>query len=327
VKIENVKASDLAEWERTWRDCSYATYFQSLEWAELWREYTNGAISPVPKVIEFSDGKKALLPLSMHKGFRGWTSMFFSSPARTFGGWISTDPLTPEHIRQLVDHMQRRLGNIEWRMNPYDDTLKEVNFSPTFKDHTHAIGLEKGYENIKKDWSKGHRSAVTKAEREGVSVRTAQGEEDWRDYFSAYEDSLRRWGEKATSRYEWKFFEEMQKKDSQYIRLWLAVYDDKVIAGALCFYSARHIVYWHGATREEHFKLRPSNLVVAKAIEDGCERGFKWFDFNPSGGHEGVAAFKRSFGALEYPCDVFVRKTLTSKIMEMALRCYQSVKK
>jgi hypothetical protein len=46
------------------------------------------------------------------------------------------------------------------------------------------------------------------------------------------------------------------------------------------------------------------NLLLHDVIRDACERGFRWFDFNPSGGHEGVAAFKRSFGAECRPAPV-----------------------
>jgi hypothetical protein len=40
------------------------------------------------------------------------------------------------------------------------------------------------------------------------------------------------------------------------------------------------------------------NLLMAEAIRDASLRGYRWFDFNPSGGHAGVQDFKRRFGAI-----------------------------
>jgi lipid II:glycine glycyltransferase (peptidoglycan interpeptide bridge formation enzyme) len=84
----------------------------------------------------------------------------------------------------------------------------------------------------------------------------------------------------------------------------LAKYEDRSIAGALCFYTKNHVVYWHGAAYSDYFELRPVNLLMYEAIKDACENGYSWFDFNPSGGHEGVKAFKKSFGPTALRSDV-----------------------
>ena len=47
----------------------------------------------------------------------------------------------------------------------------------------------------------------------------------------------------------------------------------------------------------DYFWLRFVNLLISEFIEECCNRNFDWFDFNPSGGHEGVSSFKQSFGA------------------------------
>lgn len=134
-----------------------------------------------------------------------------------------------------------------------------------------------------------------------MTVKEATTHDEWLDYYRVYEDSLRRWGNNATSRYRWEIFDEMFRRRSPRIKLWLAVYRDKVVAGALCFYAPAHTVCWHSAALESHFHLRPVNLLMREAVRDACDRGLTWFDFNPSGGHEGVRAFKRSFGAQSLP--------------------------
>src|SRR4029079_1053277 len=75
----------------------------------------------------------------------------------------------------------------------------------------------------------------------------------------------------------------------------------EIAAGALCLYSRRHVAYWHGAARERLLECRPVHLLIETALHDACERGMRWFDFNPSGGHRGVEAFKKGFGAEGVP--------------------------
>ena len=102
---------------------------------------------------------------------------------------------------------------------------------------------------------------------------------------------------------------------SPHIKLWVAKYEDMVVAGALCFYSKNHVVYWHGAADSDHFDKKPVNLLMYNAIEDACEHSYKWFDFNPSAGIEGVRNFKIGFGAKALPCPVIISENFYTRMM------------
>lgn len=321
ISVTNIRSANSDEWDRIWRECDYSTYFHSREWAEIWNVYTKGKMSPEPIMVEFSDSKRALLPLSTFKKYKGFIRDYISSPAGTFGGWISSDELNILHTKLLIEYLTK-LSNLIWRINPYDALLSNV-----FKlggdivkdDETHILNLDRGFDAIYKDWTKGHSSAVHKARKAGVNIKPASLIFDWQSYFKVYEDSLRRWGDKASSRYGWEIFYEMFQRNSSNIKLWLAIYQDKVVAGALCFYAKKHLVYWHGAALEEYFNLRPVNLLVYEIIKDACDKGYAWFDFNPSGGHEGVKAFKKNFGAEPLPCPVVKIETLWKKLFVKVL--------
>jgi hypothetical protein len=310
-----VRAAGGDEWDLIWRECNYATYFHSREWAEIWSAYRH-EVRPEPMLLIFSDGKKALLPLSSWKSGRGLIRNRISSPAETFGGWIAADELDMSHAQLLAGYLTRRCGNLMWRLNPYDELALKANIRPASYDETHALNLTEGFDAIHRRWTKGHRSAAQKARREGVTVRLASTLDDWRVYYEVYEDSMRRWGKAATSSYDWELFEEMFRRKSLYIRLWLAVYRDVIVAGALCLYAKNHVSYWHGATLEAYFGLRPVHLLLYECIKATCEQGYKWFDFNPSGGHEGVKAFKRSFGTEVRECPFVSIQSAKSKLIK-----------
>ncbi|RLC21965.1 MAG: methicillin resistance protein [Deltaproteobacteria bacterium] len=320
LSINKVTTAGIREWDKIWHNCDYATYFHSREWAEIWQNYTNQKMKPDPRLILFSDGKKVILPFSVSKSFKGILRNYISSPAGTFGGWIAEDQLSIEHSQILVDYICKQGDRLTWRLNPYDEVLHQCNFDKVLlkNDETHAIDLSCGFDAVYKKWAKG-RSALArkarKARKAGISVRIADSQQDWDGYYKIYEDSLRRWGESASSVYHWSLFNEIFQLDSPNIKLWLAVYEEKTVAGALCFYTKKHVAYWHGSALAKYFDLRPVNLLMFEIIKDACEKGYQFFDFNPSGGHEGVKNFKKSFGAVPLICPVVRKVNNTSKLL------------
>lgn len=299
IPIARVTPGGAEEWDALWPACPHATYFQSREWAGIWSAYTGGRVRPHPLQVTFADGRSAFLPLSVRLRHGGWSRRYLLCPGGTYGGWLSRDPLTPDHAAALARWLTRELGELEWRLHPFDPLLRGLSVPGADGDETHALDLSAGFAGVVRG-----RSKANKAARAGVTIGTAGDEGDWRAYFALYEESLRRWGDAASSRYRWELFDGIRRCPSPHVRLWLARLDGAVIAGALCFYAARHAVYWHGAAGQAHFELRPVNLLMQEAVRDACDRGLAWFDFNPSGGHEGVRQFKLSLGGQPLPAPV-----------------------
>jgi CelD/BcsL family acetyltransferase involved in cellulose biosynthesis len=296
-RITASRPADAAEWDAAYAACPSATWFQSRPWAEVWRDYTEGASQPAPSRVEFSDGVTALLPLSRESAAHGLLPRYLLSPAGTFGGWLAEDELPDAHAEVLREHLLTRHGTLAWRVNPYDGALRRLSWDAYDHDETHAVDLRQGFDAVESRFSRGQRSNLRKALKAGVEVRVAESRADWHEYFQVYEESLDRWGDSASSGYGWSLFEALYELRSPDVRLWLAHREGELAAGALCFYTDTQAVYWHGAARERHFAMRPVNLLMVEAMRDAAARHCAWFDFNPSGGHEGVKTFKRSFGA------------------------------
>jgi hypothetical protein len=304
IKISKVRKVFPAEWDAIWQNCSYATYFHSREWAEICDAYFRGRSRSESKMVVFSDNKKAIIILTcLKENSSAESETYISSSAGTYGGWISAEGLGQEHGRLLVEYLLKECGNIYWRVNPYDPLVYESGICPA-GEVTHMLDLSEGFDSVLKKFSRGNISSIHKAQKNNVKTRAALTMPDWQEYFSIYQDSLLRWGEKASSRYGCELFKEMYRRQSDFIRLWVAVLEDKIISGALCFYAKNHVVYWHGATLKEYFSYRPANILFFEVIRKACAENYSWFDFNPSGGHEGVVAFKNSFGAKTLFCPV-----------------------
>jgi CelD/BcsL family acetyltransferase involved in cellulose biosynthesis len=316
LSIDTTETADAETWDEVWRRCSFATYFHSREWAELWSEYTDRRLRPAARLAVFSDGASAVLPVSEERHRRSRLVRTLSSPMGTYGGWIAADELGPDHRALLTEHLANGHRDLFWRVNPFDPLAPpETEIGRHVDEVTQAVPLSDGFEAVLKAWSKGHRSAARKAKREGVTTEVARDPDDWRAFSEVYAGTVRRWGAGATSSYGARLFEILAGRDNSRVRLWLARYQRAVIAGALCLYSPGHVAYWLGGAAEEYFHLRPVHLLMHDAIEDACRQGLVWFDMNPSGGLEGVMAFKKGFGTVKLKAPVVARRSARARVI------------
>jgi len=304
VSIKNIRPASISEWTSIWKQCEYATYFQSVEWAEIWHAYTKGKIRLSPFLITFSDGNKAILPLAYKKIFKGLVKLFVLSVEDTYGGWLSADQLDSRHAVLLVNFIKQKFGNLVWRLNPYDQNVSRIAIPTNWDDETHVINLASGdFNSVYASMSKHTRQAIKRANKNGIIARLASQPSDWRDYYKAYQDNLARWGDKLLGeKYEWSFFKELFQRNSPNIKLWLATLNENVIGGVLCFSSKTHVVEWHSSVMNAYYKLGVVDLLICEIIKDSIRKGYIWFDFNPSGGLKGVKRHKEFFGAETLRC-------------------------
>lgn len=334
LAIAAVDVPTASEWDTIWRTCDYATYFHSRDWAELWSRQDPQHVVAAGELVLFSDGARALVPCSLRRRGTGLDS-YSCTAEGMFGGWISRDSLGPEHARLLARHLlwgSRR--NMSWRVNPYEPNHARVlgslegecvwlewgadayskafsavthfNQPLAFADTTYALDLRGGFDGLFR-----HKSGVVrdarKAAREGVTVVQAEHREQWQEYYRVYLDSVDRWKSDPAQAYPWSLFESLFELHSPDVRLWVALHEGRIISGALCLSSRRHVAYWHGAALARFFSLGSVNLLMLEIIRAACDAGMHWYDFNPSGYGSGVTAFKKKFHPRELDCPlVFV---------------------
>lgn len=305
IRITALNNTSPEEWDRAVCECMHATFFHTLEWAEIWREYEG--LVPRAKTINYSDGNMMILPCSYYA--QNGKENVIMSPAGTYGGGLYNFAITKKHSEQTVRYLCKNYCNFTLRQNPIEPVTNYQVIRESRRDVTYMISFDEGLQVLERTWNKtGILRKVKKAIRSGVIVEQASSIEDWRQYYSVYLETIRRWGEAARTRYNWSLFEAFYRHRSQHICLWVARCNGRIISGAICFYQNNHAVYWHGAALEAFFYLRPMNLLMCEIIKDALTRGFRWFDFNPNPGLEGVARFKKSFGALERSSNIYISR-------------------
>jgi len=313
--MEILESVDDAFWWEIVQDCPNATFYHTPLWHRLAvhadstrQDCTLGAV--------FENGTRAVFPLLRE---RRMLQKYVSTFAGCYGGIVADGPLPDAEVQSLYEEVFSKNGKkFKFISNPIADDEPTPNLSDGDVEHdfTHILELDRDLDTIISEYSRGHRSSLKKGRREGVSVQPATTLEEYRRYYEAYQASLERWGEDPSSGYPWTLFEEAHSLSQSHpdtITLWLAWVDDAVASGALTFSWNQHVSYWHGAAHEEYFDYRPNNVLHTDIIEAALDEGYQYYDFNPSGGHDGVAQFKSRFGAKKWPVK---RRTYTRSLLE-----------
>jgi hypothetical protein len=300
-----------------------ATFFHTPQWSALVTS-SHAGCRDVSVGALLRDGVRVVLPLlDRGRSGRGLFHHLVSGFAGCYGGLIADGPVAPDRQPELYAALlsTRRVDSLQLTENP-------LAASPVLPPHfrarpeaTQLLALDAGWPAVAGEFSRGNRGNIRRGRARGVVTRLAATLDDYRAYYALYERSLARWGARATSRYPWGLFEngyQLGLRSPETQRLWLAEADDRVMAGAWVFYWNGHAVYWHGATDVRFAAQRPANVLHADIIRDACEREYRWYDFSPSGGHEGVARFKAGFGCTTRPLRVWSYRSTRAAVVDAA---------
>ena len=146
------------------------------------------------------------------------------------------------------------------------------------------------------------RRNIRKAERSNLEVRAAQRREELtRAYFDLHVDTRRRLGVPPQPR---RFFERLWEHvlEPGLGYLLLAFHGRTAVAGAVFLEWNGRVVYKYGASDQQHWALRPNNLLLWECIRERAAAGAVSFDFGRTDlEDQGLRAFKAGWGAEEEP--------------------------
>ncbi len=143
---------------------------------------------------------------------------------------------------------------------------------------------------------------IKKSEGQGVKVRLAQRREDMEQYYRLHlQTRCKKHGMPAQPRaFFYRLWDAFAAQNG--VRLLLAEYEGKVIAGMILLASGTTIRYAYGASDEHYLHLAPNNLLLWTAIKIGCTAGYQTLDLGRTArDNEGLMEFKRRWGASQEP--------------------------
>ena len=289
--------ADADLWRRLADADPTATYFQTPAWAELARSILPG-IEACAVQAEVEGAGRVVVPAMKTAVGRGLYAMVESMPPGVYGGPLvesgAGSIAGPESFRTLFEDAG---GGVTVSSGPFRSV--DLGWDSETRT-THVLDLEGVDEDgLLRGYRKGHRSAVKKATRDGVSVDRARTAEDFDVLRALYDDTRERWTRTPWVVYGDDLFDHLRTRAEadDRVRVFLARREGRSVGAAVVLRQGRHAGYWVGATSDEGRRLNAGNLVVHRAIVDAVEDGAAVFDFLPSGGLEAVERFKSGYGA------------------------------
>lgn len=158
------------------------------------------------------------------------------------------------------------------------------------------IELEQDEAFIRKNMSRGKKSSISKATRNGVKVFRSKAEEDIYTFYQLYTATMQRNRAKEAYFFPRQFFRNLFLLLEDNAELLSACYNDQVIAAMLLLSNGNYIHYYLGGSDSDFQFLRPNDLLFYKAILWAKAQGHKIF--NLGGGNEpgdSLYQFKYSF--------------------------------
>jgi lipid II:glycine glycyltransferase (peptidoglycan interpeptide bridge formation enzyme) len=157
-----------------------------------------------------------------------------------------------------------------------------------------VLQLGRPFDQIWAGFKPSARNKIRKAEKAGVTVRIASSEADFVAYHEMLTECSRRWATPAG--FGRGFFIGLAELGPETVQMWIAEHESQIVAGDLNFLYGDTIMNWGNVSRPQARSLAPNNLLHARAIKWGVERGLAGYNLGSSRGLPGVGSFKASFG-------------------------------
>lgn len=327
TQLENLKIIDstfvtVDTWKTYWQNCRWATFFESPDWSEVWRSTFGTGFSATPIELTFSDGFNCLLPATSGKRAKGLVTNLEICPSGIYGGPLSIEPPTAHHLALILAHLNANYGDFYFQINPFllrEVKTHDINLALIMgydKDFTQAVDLDKSVEDITRKLRKKRVIQYAKTASEN-GIRLQKGA-SITSFHKVYQEAQLRWGDVSVS-YPLHVFENLLKYDN--CDFWAAFDDNEnFLGGGIYLIGNTTVNMWMTVFTSESMKQRVYELFYSELIFHYKKAGLSWFDFNPSGGNEGVHRFKSKFATerLDSPC--FSKTSALSKLVKTLMR-------
>jgi len=216
------------------------------------------------------------------------------------------DPSTAKLVlTQLLDYVEKlskklRADYIEIRHPPpfLSSLPPSLSFKVLKRHITFRIDLTKEESKLWRDLDKKCRNSLRKAMKIGIRIEEVDSD-GLEQYYDLYLDSQKRLGSPPHS---FDFFCNVYDafKPDGLLRMTLAMYDDKPIAGVMVF-CFKDKLYWFGnVINRKYASLNPTNLLLWHTIQQGRRNNFRVFDLGQTRKDDrGIYRFKSSWSGCE----------------------------
>jgi len=211
---------------------------------------------------------------------------------------ILTEKVPADIFINKIKEIGRQEKSIFWRVDLFNaDIFKDIrlkkikDFQPS---KTLLVDLSKSEEEILAAMHPKTRYNIRLAEKKGINVRLGEGEDDIKTFIQLTFETAERDKFKSHGVGHYK---KLLNLDKNFIKLYCAEYQGKVLAANLMIYFGDTCTYLHGASSNEHKNFMAPHLLQWSCICEAKKAGYKYYDFWGINEKKwpGVTRFKKGF--------------------------------
>jgi len=227
MKVSKISVED---WNSFLLACPDACFFQTPEWYSIW-EKTFG-VSFECLEYQFGNGNKYLFPRQIRKRLYGLTREYLSGPVGTYGGFIGKNMPSKSQAIKLTESLQsiRHLTLVQSPHYPLN-VIKPKN-----KSTTSTIDLDqfKSIEIIS-TWTNSGRKNYKLSRKKEFTFSNKLNDNTILAYFELYQQSIKRWGKKASNNYPFELFQNIFEINKENVELLFLELGNKMVCGGIFF--------------------------------------------------------------------------------------------
>ncbi|UCD63470.1 MAG: FemAB family PEP-CTERM system-associated protein [Candidatus Zixiibacteriota bacterium] len=286
--------TDVVEYTADYK-AAWSTFVEKADNATIahdigWMEVIAKGLGHTPRYLLAVDGQQVtgILPLFEVKTW--WRSRYLVSlPWIDYGGVCAADAATEQLLvargREITE--QARAEFMELRsVNP-----TAVDLPTSQKKVTFLLQLDRDPEKVWTGFNAKLRNQIRKADKSGLTTELG-GLEFLGAFYKVFARNMRDLGTPVWGR---DFFAEILTTFKDSARIILVRMSGRVIAGGLVLSFKDRLYVPSASAYREYLKYCPNHALYWRVIKDGCEGGYRFFDFGRSTWESNTFKFKKQW--------------------------------
>ncbi len=163
---------------------------------------------------------------------------------------------------------------------------------------TLILDLFKSEEELLKDMRQKTRYNIRLAERKGIKIIEANINQ-FENFWQIMNETSHRDNFRLHSQ---NYYQEMLKIEKDFIKLFLAEYEHKIIAVSIISFFGNAVTYLHGASSNKYRNIMAPYLLQWHCMKLAKEQGYNYYDLGGVDENKwpGLTKFKKGFGGREF---------------------------
>ncbi len=273
-----------------------ANIFHHPSWMELLRVCYGYKPALFVLLDEASRPIAALPSMQVQSWLTGYRMV--SLPFSDFCQPLTVNDISMDALLAGVQMWRHKKGNMEmqvhWSMPRMDGVY------PAEKFARHITYLDPDARKVLQKFAKTQvQQRIHKAEREGLIVRLGTTWDDLQLFYDLHLKTRKRLGAPIQPlRFFRLIWQRLIMQDLGFVLL--AYKNSQLLAGAVFLHYNKTLTYKYSASDPSSWRLHPNNLILWRAINWGCEHGYRIFDWGRTDlDQQGLREFKLGWGSEE----------------------------